>query len=136
MSCQVVAQGAAHPCKDGKGFHVPAEVRMVYYREQRRAVVIMVLLNQGECFRQQFHARPELVLLAAVFKPKASLVIGVQIVPCHAHRICIGGPRITGKQEEVTHKDVRGTPCGYLHIAYLLEVLTAQRPRCTLCLLR
>ena len=44
MPREVVAQGAAHPCEDGKGFHVPAEVRMVYHREQRRAVVVMVFL--------------------------------------------------------------------------------------------
>lgn len=77
---------------------------MVYHREQRRAVVIMVLLNQGECFRQQFHACPELVLLAAVFKPQVALIVRVEVITGDAHRIRIGGSGIAGKQEKVTYK--------------------------------
>lgn len=126
MTCLMIAQGAAHPCEDSKRFHVLPKIRMPHHREQCRAVVIMVFLNQGECFRQQFHACLKLVLLAAVFKPKVSIVIRVQIIPCYAHRIRIGSARIAGKQEEVTHKDVRGAACRYLHIAYLLEILAAQ----------
>ena len=94
----------------------------------------MVLLYQGECFGQQFHTCPKLVLLAAVFQPEASFVIGVKVLTGDAHGIRVGGSRITGKQEKVTDEDVRGAPCGYLHVAYLLEVLAAQRPRCAFTL--
>ena len=45
-------------------------------------------------------------------------------------------PFLAGKQKKVTYKDVRGTPCGYLHVTDFLEVLAAQCPRCTFCLLR
>ena len=96
----------------------------------------MVLLNQGECFGQQFHARPKLVLLAAVFKSQVALIVRIEVLTGDAHRIRIGSAGIAGKQKKVTYKDVRGAPCGYLHVTDFLEVLTAQRPRCTLCLLR
>ena len=96
----------------------------------------MVLLNQGKCFGQQLHACPKLVLLAAVFQPEASLIVGVEVLTGDVHGIRIGGSGITGEQEKVAGEDVRGAPCGYLYIAYLLEVLAAQRPRCAFRLLR
>lgn len=108
----------------------------MYHGEQCRTVVVMVLLYQGECFGQQLHACPKLVLLAAVFQPEASLIVRVEVFTGDAHRIRIGGSGITGEQEKVAGEDVRGAPCGYLHIAYLFEVLAAQRPRCPFRLLR
>ena len=104
-------------------------------REKCRSAVITIFLYQRKCFGKQPDTCPKLVFLPVILQPEVSLIVRVKILTGNAHRIGIGGSRITGKQEKVTGEDMRGAPCRYFHIADFLEVLTAQCPRCTFCLL-
>lgn len=125
MSCLMIAQAAIHSGKDGKGFHVPFHVGVMNRREKCRSAVITIFLYQRKCFGKQPDTCPKLVFLPVILQSEVSLIVRVKILTGNAHRIGIGGSRITGKQEKVTGEDMRGAPCRYFHIADFLEVLTA-----------